>query len=147
MARWTDAQCDAFEEEVNSLVEEINELLKKKKTSRELVKEKVARLVYLFKHNEDPFFDIDNVEVPFHALEDKKFFDEALELLFLIQENVECYLNNPEVFFYIGECYYKMKEYKKAYNYFGKALSYDYDDDDIIYEYRRELRKILNIED
>ena len=147
MVNWTDAQCDAFENEVTSLVDQVKELLEQKKPDRKLVKEKVDRLVYLFNHNEDPFFDIDDVEVPFHELEDKGFFDEALVLLDLMRENVECYLNHPEVFFYIGECYYKMKEYKKAYDYFGKALSYDYDDNDIIYEYRRELRKKLGIEE
>ena len=135
------------EEDIFALIDDINALLKKKRVrSRQEIKDKVRLFDKMCREIDDGCFDFFDIYLPWRELADKKFFDEALLILELKKDYTECFLNHPEVFFYIGEVYLKMKDYEKAYESFGKALYYDFEDDDIIYEYREMLRRKLKID-
>ena len=119
----------------------IKDLLLEQPIDKSLVKKEVKELVDFLNQDSWEDYELEEMGIPYIALMEKGLYEEALEVLFVLKENTTCFQNTPGVFFYIGKCYFLLGDYDKAENNFMTALHCDFDEDDSIYEYLREIEK------
>ena len=126
---------------INDICLEIRNILKSDDIDETLLDSKVNLLLKTIEEEEWYSRKIDEIDYPSSELIKKKYYDYALKILFLLKDKEYCSYDMAPVDYEIGVCYFELKNYEKAYQYFIKAISDDEDFDEA-YEYIHKIREI-----
>ena len=125
----------------DELTSVIKQLLKEEPINIVLIQEKLGELKStLDEMIIHPSF-LGEIALPTDELIKHGLYQEALDLLLNLRENLETIHGAGIVYFDIGVCYFYLKKYQKSYNAFMSAISDDEDFRDEAYPYLKKMKK------